>query len=146
MIMKRHVAAMTICFILFMGIGMGHCTATRNKAAPDTTKPMVVFEPGKTSYAYDMGWFDKNGLVEEVIVIKNNTGKDLAVREARSGCGCMQADIKSQRVPAGKDMELTIAIDTRKETGDVNSTIYILTDNEKYEVIALILDAHIKQK
>jgi len=144
--MKRHVAATTICFILLMGMGMASSASTRNKAAPDTTKPMVALEPGKTSYAYDMGWFDKSGLIEQAVVIKNNTGKDLTVREARSGCGCMQADIKSQRVPAGKDMKLLITIDTQKEAGDVNSTIYVLTDNEKYEVISLILDAHIKQE
>lgn len=132
---KRFVFVL-VCFFLFVW-SAGALSLRQN-----ISKGSIV-KLESTSLTHDIGRVKKDSVTTKTILLVNKLDRALNIQEARSSCGCMRVKLVPKTLERNGIIELEITLDTVGFQDEMESVIYILTDDMKYELISLTIISHI---
>lgn len=135
--MKRIISILVLlCFLV----------VTTNARALSSKKRERIITMESANFEYNFGEVPKDKIIRETIKIKNKLNEVIHIKEAQSSCECLLAEVQSQTVRRNGIFELKITFDPKGYSGKVESIVYIITDNLKYELIRLEIILNISKQ
>lgn len=128
---------MRVCLLLFCvlaAIGMlSGCSQFFNK----TSDTSAVEETGKglalDKTILDFGTIEMGEMLSRRIKLKNESGNGVVIREVKASCDCIQPNISSSEVEAGKTVTVEVLLDSRGVIGTQYHKVTIDTEIGTYE-------------
>jgi hypothetical protein len=103
--------------------------------------PKIVFEATKVDFGEEF----EGEEVACTFSFKNKGNGALILYKARTNCGCLKAEPSRTRIPPGQSGELRTVYDTRDRSGDLESTVLLVTNDPKAEFVKLTIGGKVKK-
>jgi hypothetical protein len=92
---------------------------------------------------WDFGAVKAGSIPEHEFVITNDSAKDLAIKDTTTSCGCTVSEIKNKLLKPGESTTVSIKLDTKGYTGDMQQFVYVNTDSMDKPIIRLTVKAKV---
>lgn len=92
---------------------------------------------------WDFGDVKAGSVLEHEFVITNDSVKDLAIKDTTTSCGCTVSEIKNKLLKPGESTTVSIKLDTKGYTADVQQFVYVNTDSMDKPIIRFTVKAKV---
>jgi hypothetical protein len=140
--MKKMMLAATLllCFSICACCSAGVTNQARQKNDPPEAKPT---ESAAQPDMWDFGAVSAGSVLKHEFVIVNTAAKDLVIKDTTTSCGCTVSEIKKKRLLPGESTTVSIKLDTKGYTGDVQQFVYVNTDSIDKPIIRFTVKAKV---
>ena len=92
-------------------------------------------------HVWDFGAVKAGAVLEHAFVLTNDSAKDLVIKDTTTSCGCTVSEIKKKQLKPGESTTISIKLDTKGYTGDVQQFVYVNTDSMDKPIIRFTVKA-----
>lgn len=94
-------------------------------------------------YTWDFGQVKPGEVVTHDFIFKNETGKELKIKDTNTSCGCTVSAVEKKTLLPGESTKISVKFNSQGYSGAVQQFIYVNTDNLDNPVIRFIIKANV---
>ena len=125
------------CFILFLVFPLQGCYSQNNQEK--------IPQDSKTSdpYSWDFGQVKEGGVLKHVFILKNESGKNMTIKDVNTSCGCTVSRAEKKNLLSGESAPIEVQFNSKGYSGGVQQYIYVHTDSLDKPIIRFIIKAEV---
>lgn len=133
--MERIIIKLAILCSIFT-IGIAPCSA-------QSQNNTQVKNEQKEIYVWDFGKIRKGQVLRHDFSFKNETQKELKIKNVNTSCGCTVSNVKKNILLPGESTNISVEFNSEGYSGAVQQYVYVHTDNLDNPIVRLIIKADI---
>jgi hypothetical protein len=123
-------------FLILLSLPLQGCHA---QEARNEEKRMQGDEP----YTWDFGRIKEGEIASHRFVLKNESDKEIRIKDITSSCGCTAYDITSKIIMPAEEASIGVKFNSKGYYGPVKQYVYVHTDNPDNPIIRLTIQVEV---
>jgi hypothetical protein len=108
----------------------------------------LVNFPGATAYAqdelsWDFGIVKEGQVLQHDFVIKNESGRELNIKDVNTSCGCTVSKAKNKTLKPQESTVIEVKFNSKGYSGKVKQYVYVNTDSLDNPLLRYIITAEV---
>lgn len=124
-----------LCLFLNLSAVSSFCLA---QGATAKTQAQVL-DP----YTFDFGKVREGEISSHVFALRNDSGKNLDIKDINTSCGCTVSKIDNKHLKPGESALIEIRFDSKGYSGAVQQFVYVTTNSLDKPVIRYIIKVEV---
>jgi hypothetical protein len=112
-------------------------------AAVPVDNPAQANASVKDPNQWDFGTIKAGATAAHEFTLTNNSGKDLAIKDISTSCGCTVSEIQKKLLKPAESTVVTVKFNSKGYSGDTQQFVYVNTDSPETPIIRFIVKAHV---
>jgi hypothetical protein len=127
-----------VLLFLFFPLTVG---CSQNTRATATSLPQAKHQD---LYVWDFGKVKKAEILKHDFILKNESGRTLAINSTNTSCGCTVSSVNKKQLLPGESAQINVEFNTRGYKGATQQFIYVNTDDPVNPVLRYIIKAFVE--
>jgi hypothetical protein len=103
-------------------------------------------EKPEDKFRWDFGIVKAGLLLQHDFILKNESAKELNIREVNTSCGCTVSRVKNKALKPQESTVIEVKFNSKGYTGKVKQFVFLTTDNLDNPVLRYTIEAEVMKQ